>query len=85
MFDPNCQMYPPDVECELVSLIVVPRFLRCDCEGFLEVLGVDVASHFLVPLDGSLCGIGTCTWKGWLVEVGVTVSHSFVHWFTRLN
>jgi hypothetical protein len=41
---------PTNGDYKLVSLVVVPRFFRGDYGGFLVVPGVDVASHFLVPL-----------------------------------
>jgi hypothetical protein len=85
MFDLDYRLYPPDVDCELVSLVVIPRILRGDCGGFPMVPGADVVSHFSVPLEGAPQSMGTCTRKGWLVEVGVTSSHSFIHWFMGLN
>jgi hypothetical protein len=70
---------PTNGDYELVSLVVVPRNIRGDCGGFPMVPGEDIISHFLVPLEGASRGIGTCTRKGWLVEVRVTSSHSFFH------
>jgi len=42
------------------------------------VLGAYIVSHFSVPLEGASRSMGTFTRKGWLVEVKVNSSHSFV-------
>jgi hypothetical protein len=48
-FDPDCRLYPPDVDCELVSLVSFPRYLRGDCGGFPMVPEVDIVSHYQYP------------------------------------
>jgi hypothetical protein len=49
MYDPECQLYPPDVDCELVTLVVIPRYLKGDYGGLPAVPDADVASHFQYP------------------------------------
>jgi hypothetical protein len=39
MFDPDCRLYPLDVDCELVTLVDFPRDLRGDYGGLSWYLG----------------------------------------------
>jgi hypothetical protein len=49
MFDPDYQLYPPNTDYKLVSLVDFSRYLIGDYKGFHVVPEADIVSRYQYP------------------------------------